>query len=204
MSSFFDYENCDIMVTWVGGFAPPVNISLQTIDTGSCDVDVTAPIVTIVNPANDTLSTTVNFNVTLDETGDWCGYSLDGNANVTMTDNGGDAWGAINSSMAVGTHNVEYFCNDTTGNMNATVPIRYFTVAADTCTCPASGDWEVDFGDNCIISSPCDMQGNDIIITDQTTDGTFTVNAKIYNFGKLNAKGSVLSKIKCVGACFSG
>ena len=44
-----------------------------------------APNITIISPENITYNTTIiDFNVSLDVDGDWCGYSLDSAANVTM------------------------------------------------------------------------------------------------------------------------
>lgn len=53
-------------------------------------------------------------------------------------------------------------------------------VPADTCSCPASGDWHIDCSDNCVITEDCDMQGNDI---HTYGTGTLEVKAEIYNYG---------------------
>ncbi|NOQ37727.1 hypothetical protein GQ472_02455, partial [archaeon] len=104
-----------------------------TIDTGP-------PSITIDSPDNDTYNTaSVWFNVTLGETGSWCGYSLDGAANVTM-DGSGTTWYKENSTMTIGSHNVTFSCNDTEGNMNASEVTEYFTVYGVTSINPVLTD----------------------------------------------------------------
>lgn len=50
---------------------------------------------------------------------------------------------------------------------------------ADTCTY-SSGNWNVQCSDNCVISSPVNLGGNNLIISGS---GTFTANAAISNVG---------------------
>src|SRR3989344_1706967 len=89
--------------------------------------DTTVPAITILLPANTSYaSTTSTFNVTLNENGTDCLYSLDGAGNITMTNKNNSDFGAINSTMAQGSHNVIYSCNDTSNNRNASVT-RYFS-----------------------------------------------------------------------------
>jgi len=46
----------------------------------------TQPLITIQSPANYNIHYfNIWFNVTLNEEGNWCAYSLDGAANITMT-----------------------------------------------------------------------------------------------------------------------
>src|SRR3989338_4189007 len=93
----------------------------------SAVADLTVPAITILLPANSTYaSTTSTFNVTLNENGTDCLYSLDGAGNITMTNKNNSDFGAINSTMAQGSHNVIYSCNDTSNNRNASVT-RYFS-----------------------------------------------------------------------------
>ncbi|MCK5176382.1 MAG: DUF2341 domain-containing protein, partial [Candidatus Aenigmarchaeota archaeon] len=90
--------------------------------------DSTSPIITVQSPTNKSYNTTtVWFNTTLNEEGSWCGYSLDGAANVTMTNSSGN-WNAQNNSMTEGQHEVTFSCNDTTGNMNTSGATIVFTV----------------------------------------------------------------------------
>ncbi len=93
-------------------------------------IDTTQPNITIVSPLNDTYTTsTVYFNISLQsgEHGDWCGYSLGGAANLTMTKINNTYFWAVNTTMTEDSHNVVFYCNDTSGNMNKSLT-RYFTV----------------------------------------------------------------------------
>ena len=94
--------------------------------------DTTKPIITTNSPQNTTYGDLVWFNITLSEVGDWCSYSLDNAANQTLSNSSGN-WNNLNSSMADGSHNVIFYCNDTVGNMNST-PILYFNVDLETPT----------------------------------------------------------------------
>ena len=89
-------------------------------------VDFYAPIITVLSPQNTSyIDSSIWFNVTLDELGDWCGYSLNGESNVSILGSG-MIW---NTQVLVpdGRHNVSFSCNDTSGNMNTTDNI-YFIV----------------------------------------------------------------------------
>lgn len=73
--------------------------------------------------------------------------------------------------------------------------------AADSCTY-SSGDWVVDCSDNCAITSPVDVGGNDIYITGT---GTFETDSDITNYGKLVLAGTDSSNrcvVSCNGGCF--
>ncbi len=85
------------------------------------------PIITIGSPENKTYnSQSIWFNVTLNEPGDWCGYSLDATPNITMTNSSGN-WNNL-TTVDEGSHNVTFSCNDTAGNMNSSAITEYFTV----------------------------------------------------------------------------
>lgn len=86
------------------------------------------PTITVINPANATIGRAVNFNVTTNVDADWCGLSLDGSQNVSMTGYSTTSFGYLNSSMTDGSHQVIFSCNNTDNNMNSTS--RYFTVDA--------------------------------------------------------------------------
>lgn len=77
-----------------------------------------------------------------------------------------------------------FVADDTSGNINSTNfanPFSFITTSSSTCTCPSSGDWTIDCSENCIIDADCDMQGNDIFLTNA---GTIIVDGDVYNFGK--------------------
>jgi hypothetical protein len=90
-------------------------------------VDTTFPLVTITSPEEINYSISViEFNVSLNEAG-FCQYSLDsGITNITMTSNSSDTgFNATNSSMADGQYTSNFYCNDTTGNLNSTESISF-------------------------------------------------------------------------------
>ncbi len=75
------------------------------------------------------------------------------------------------------------------------------SVAVDTCTY-TSGDWVIDCADNCEISDPVDVGGNDIFITGT---GRFSTTADIFNYGNLAIRGTDSSnqcRVTCLGGCF--
>lgn len=81
----------------------------------------TFPIITIESPLNMTYNfKSMSFNITLDQDGSSCNYSLSGSANKTMEKHNSTAFGAYNSSMADGSHTIVYTCDDATGNKNST------------------------------------------------------------------------------------
>ncbi len=80
---------------------------------------VIPPVITIQQPTNTTyVSTSVWANVTLDETGNVTFRSLDGGANVSLTNSSGN-WNNLMSSLSQGSHNVKFYANDSLGNMGS-------------------------------------------------------------------------------------
>lgn len=99
---------------------PPIAIPATGVG-GTVKIGSPAPQATIVSPENTTYSTsTVNLNFTLTEPAAWIGYSLDGNANVTIT-------GGTNISVSEGQHSIVIYANDSAGHTGAS-DIVYFTV----------------------------------------------------------------------------
>jgi len=75
-------------------------------------VDTAPPIILILSPQNTTYPTSdVLLNFTVNETTDWMGYCLDGQANVTVTGN------TTLTDLPDGTHLLKVYVNDTCGNM---------------------------------------------------------------------------------------
>lgn len=74
------------------------------------------------------------------------------------------------------------YYNDSLGNYNWTQNWTINLNQGDTCSCPASGDWLIDCSDNCIISTECDMQGNDV---HTYGTGDWILASKIFNFGTI-------------------
>ncbi|MEM7825111.1 MAG: hypothetical protein QXO27_04020, partial [Candidatus Aenigmatarchaeota archaeon] len=85
------------------------------------------PIITIQSPINTTYFTdSIWANVTLNEAGSWCGRSLDGGVNITLTNSSGN-WNNLMTSISDGSHNVRFCCNDTYNNMNCSA-VEFFSV----------------------------------------------------------------------------
>ncbi|RLG14879.1 MAG: hypothetical protein DRN66_00750, partial [Candidatus Nanohalarchaeota archaeon] len=107
------YINCS-----AGGFTNQSEIREITIDT-------IPPNITIYSPENTTYATTsVDLNYTATDLNNisWCGYSLDGNNNITLT----DCNNITLTNLTEGQHNITVYTNDTAGNTNSTSII--FTV----------------------------------------------------------------------------
>ena len=94
--------------------------------------DLQAPTITIDSPTSSTYSTTnIDFNITLDEEGDTCIYSLNNFiTNYTMAKQGYvNEFKKLVTGLGEGSngyHNVSFWCNDTSGNSNKTS--IYFTI----------------------------------------------------------------------------
>jgi len=81
--------------------------------------DATAPTITIDSPEDKTYANPVWFNVTLDEEGSWCGYSLDGSSNISMDKQGINTQFKKQISTSEGGHSIVFSCNDTSNNFNS-------------------------------------------------------------------------------------
>jgi hypothetical protein len=97
------------------------NTSDGTMNSSSVafSVDNDTPVLYISSPLNVTYtSTSVWLNVSTGENASWCGYSLDGAPNATMSAVNATDFYVFNGSMEDGPHNVIFSCNDTAGNYN--------------------------------------------------------------------------------------
>ncbi|MBN2042757.1 MAG: hypothetical protein JW754_03030, partial [Candidatus Aenigmarchaeota archaeon] len=82
--------------------------------------DTNPPDITIESPWNQSYPQTwVWANVTLDQTGSWCGYSMNGTGNVSMSNDSTTHY-YVNISAGEGQQNITFWCNDTLGNINTT------------------------------------------------------------------------------------
>ncbi len=82
------------------------------------------PVVIILSPANTTYtSTSVDLILSISEVTTWIRYSLDGGANVTIT-----GTSATLTGLALGSHRVRAYANDTTGLIGSSSTV-YFTIA---------------------------------------------------------------------------
>ena len=82
-----------------------------------------SPVIIILSPANTTYtSTSVDLILSISEATTWIRYSLDGAANVTIT-----GTSATLTGLALGSHRVRAYANDTTGLIGSSSTI-YFTI----------------------------------------------------------------------------
>ena len=88
--------------------------------------DITPPLVTILSPENTTYTTTsVPLTFTINEDCPWIGYSLDNQANVTITGN------TTLTGLSDGVHSITVYANDAAGNMGTSDTV-YFTITLKT------------------------------------------------------------------------
>jgi len=86
-------------------------------------IDTTPPLVTLLSPENVTyVASFVLSTITVNEPTSWIGYSLDGQANVTI------AGSTTLTNLSYGVHNITSYAQDTSGNMGCSSTV-YFTVA---------------------------------------------------------------------------
>ncbi len=143
--------------------------------------------ITIIPKANPQTSTDLNI-----------GDTFTANWTVNATGDNNTAWelGAFfNSSYGHSLVKNNF-------SSNSTVCIGTCAVGpppVDTCTY-TSGNWAVDCSDNCSITSPVDVGGNDISIIGT---GTFITTVDIINFGELLIAGDSSSQI-CEVSCLDG
>jgi hypothetical protein len=96
-------------------------------NTGSSEmvyftVDTALPSISILSPENKTYDTTdTPLTFTVNETTSWMGYSLDGQANVTVTGN------TTLTGLSDGSHRLKVHAKDTAGNTGASETI-YFSI----------------------------------------------------------------------------
>ena len=84
------------------------------IELGQAQLDF----MSVISPTAQAYSTTtIDFNVSLTQSGDWCAYSLDGAANQTMTSLNSTYFYYTQSGLSSTTHNVTFYCNNSLGTM---------------------------------------------------------------------------------------
>ena len=100
------------------------------------------PHITVESPENGDIyfASSIWFNVTLaDSDTDWCGYSLNGTANVTMETDDATHFYFLNETIYKGNHDVVFYCNDSNGFFSSSDKI-YFDVQYECLNfldCPA-------------------------------------------------------------------
>ncbi len=99
-------------------------------NTGSSDIvyfttDTVSPSILILSPENKTYDTTeIPLTFTVDEQVSWMAYSLDGQANLTITGN------TTLSGLSEGSHRIIVYAKDTAGNTGAS-QTTYFTIETE-------------------------------------------------------------------------
>lgn len=91
--------------------------------------DSTSPGVVINSPLNKTyssISTLFNITATDNLNVSSCRYSLNGGTTNLSLTRSGNYWTATNSSMTQGSHQANFYCNDTSGNFNNTEKVTFF------------------------------------------------------------------------------
>ena len=83
-------------------------------------IDITSPNVTIISPNSSLNYTTLNvdFNVSVadNENISMCFYNINNTVNITMTEINDSYFWYAPDNLTPGTHNLTYYCNDTSGN----------------------------------------------------------------------------------------
>jgi len=89
--------------------------------------DIFPPFITVITPENTSYPhEALTAEVSLDENGDWCGYSLDGAANVTM-DGADRSWTKLLTELAQAQYRIKFWCNDSLGYMGSSDEV-FFTI----------------------------------------------------------------------------
>ncbi len=101
--------------------------SCVSSDIRQFTIDTTPPTISIISPISQTyINNIIDYNVSLNENGSWCGYSLSGAGNVTMTKFNDTYFNKSTNTVADGVYTINFYCNDTLGNMGNTT--RNFAV----------------------------------------------------------------------------
>lgn len=127
---------CSLVETSDGGFAIAgctqsfgaggYDFLLVKTDEHGCIPEIHSPYICVDSPQNKTYTTdSVSLNFTINEETSWMGYSLDGQDNVTITENT-----LTLIELADGSHNITFYATDTDGNTAASETIS-FTIAKE-------------------------------------------------------------------------
>jgi len=96
--------------------------NMASSETVYFTIDTVSPGIEILSPENKTYTTSsVPLSFTVDEPTSWLGYSLDGQANVTIAEN------TTLAGLSDGMHSLVVYANDSFGNMASSETV-YFTI----------------------------------------------------------------------------
>jgi len=148
----------------------------NSTSTRTITLDTTPPTITVVSPTNNSYFNSVNvsFNVSLNEEGSSCLFSLDDATNVTMTKFNTTYFNYPQTSLSEATHNITFSCNDTFNFLTTTD--KYFFVVDTTSP-------------NLTLNSPDDgaiVSGNNMILNSSVSDNRDEIIVKIYGGDRNN------------------
>ncbi|MCK5321107.1 VCBS repeat-containing protein [Candidatus Pacearchaeota archaeon] len=108
----------------------------NSTSTRTVTLDDTAPVISIVSPQNSSsyYTAVVDFNVSIEEnllSTESCWFSLDGAANVSMTEFNSSYFNYTKSDMTHGEHNVTFWCNDSLNNLGTATLLNVDIVLLD-------------------------------------------------------------------------
>ena len=159
--------------------------------TGESEINITKPLNSSRETVNASDTLTVNF--TFQEEGEEIiigvsvtnismhGYLCELNGTAQYIDEVWQQNCTVPNLPTTGLYNVTIVAStSSSGFLTDTEPTAINFTKQDTCTYPGSGNWEVECSDNCVITSPVDMGGNNLILNGT---GVFVVNAAIYDIG---------------------
>ncbi|MEK6879327.1 MAG: S8 family serine peptidase, partial [Nanoarchaeota archaeon] len=101
-----------------------------------CIYDIIPPNVNIISPINQIYNTTkIEFNVSLNEKGKWCNFSLDGSQNISMTKFNNTYFNFTSLNVSDGDHTAYYSCSDLVDNYNITTFANFFVDIENITVC---------------------------------------------------------------------
>ena len=121
-STTLDNNNLTLTDVWkCSVLSSDGNSNSSWIDSNELTIiDITSPNITIISPNSSMNYTTleINFNISIQENENisQCFYSLNDTANVTMTELNNSYFWYAPDNLIPGTHNVTFYCNDTSNN----------------------------------------------------------------------------------------
>lgn len=167
---------------------------------GSCKPCVTLigdtipPVITIASPINTIYTKQIiDLNYNTSELTDWCGYSLNGRANITLDGNG-------SIYARKGLNELILYCNDTTGNMNS-VKLKFtvFLIQNQICPDDSVSTAYSDYFDNVIFYEDDE---NQLGVPDRCTENTFEYSLSFMNDSEVH-KGRFNSTYLMMDSIFS-
>ena len=167
-----------------------VNQSILNISTGNDRVNVST---TIQNNSGSVINLTVGF-----YNGSWLSTASQivvSDTNMTFIIDNASTNLTLNYTFIAGNSTTSFYSPLILGD----IFLETFSSVADTCTY-TSGNWAIDCADDCSISSPVNLLGNDISIIGI---GTLTISALINNWSDLFIKG-VDATNRCDVTCLGG